>query len=366
VFARLETLCRSCPMAIAEAVSRQCLALASRGRYEAAVRLTLDCARALGIACPADGEWEQAVGAEIDALDAALRARGPELFDSLAPLADPEIETAAFMLVSSLSAAAHWQPMVSHWSKLRVVRIGYEQGSFAVLPEALVLIIISTVFLRDDYATGYRLAQAGAKLAGRYSSARLAGRVHFCLGTANGPWFEALERGIEHARQAYRWAVEAGDLECASFSYWCSLTGMIECASQLEEAAQEASTALQVAERTGDRSSRDSYMLQRRFVWRLSGEAPGPSDPDDYRTCRKATAHNPIAQLMLEIYQTLGDILFGAWDEALQHARSGAARVFYLTGAYSAALQRWGHARPCAPNWRRSSSGWSVAPSTRR
>ncbi|HSW03771.1 ATP-binding protein [Aquabacterium sp.] len=353
VYAGLGTLPAAGPARIAEATARQCISLANRGRYEEATRLTLDAARQLGLPCPDDDAWDAALAAEVDAFYAALAVRGPGLFDALAPLDDPATETAAFMLVSSFAAAAYWRPVISHWSKMRVLRLGFERGRFAALPEALVLATITLIHLRDDVATGYALAHAGLRLQQHYPSARLRARSHFCLAGVNTHWFEPLERCVEHTRLAYRWAVEAGDTECASMAQFIGMAPALDCTPGLEDMLHDIALALQVTERFGDRGSSDAIRVYRRFVdcLRDTARAPGtwpesdPADPADAADAADAVvAANPLMQALTAVYRAYAAALFGDWPAALQLGRDGAPVVALLTGTYMFALGRWIHA----------------------
>jgi PAS domain S-box-containing protein len=355
-YAGLLRLPQAEPERIAEAIAHQCVALSNRGRHEEAVQLSLEVSRTLGIPHPGEDEWDAALRGEVDALYAALGARGPGLFDDLEPLADHRIETAAFMLVASLAAAAYWRPVISHWSKMRLLRLAIERGRFPALPEVLVLATITLIHLRDDPATGYVLAQAGVRLGVHYPSARLRARSNFCLSSVNTHWFEPLERSVEQARLAYRWAVEAGDTECASMAQFMSLLTLIDTAADLDEVLHEVTLALQVAHRVGDRGSADGIVVLRRFVRCLLGATPSPGrwdDADDADADADAEAEaepgrrlaaNPITRALTSVYQTYAAAVFGDWAGALQLCRAGAPDAPVLAGTYAFALGRWLHA----------------------
>jgi PAS domain S-box-containing protein len=342
-YAALARLPQAGPARIAEAIAHQCVALSNRGRHEESVRLSLEVASTLGLPHPADDAWDAALNREVDALYATLAARGPQQFDQLEPLAEPRLETAAFMLVASLAAAAYWRPVISHWSKMRVLRLAIERGRFPALPEVLVLATITLVHLRDDPATGYALAQAGLRLGVHYPSARLHARSNFCLASVNTHWFEPLEHSVEQARLAYRWAVEAGDTECASMARFMNLMALIDSADHLDEVLQDAALALQVAQRFGDRGSASGIVVLRQFVCCLvdaGDETAGPGRWDD----AGGDPANPISAALTSIYRAYAAAVFGDWAGALQLCRAGAPGALLLAGTYAFALGRWIHA----------------------
>ncbi len=348
-YATLAALPGAHPLRIAAATAHQCIALANRGRYEQAVRLTLRAAQALGLQVPADDDWDAALEHELAALDNVLRVRGTGLFDELAPLNDPQAECAAFMVVSSLTAAFYWQPVISHWSKLRVLRLGWERGRCAVLPEALVLVTMTLIQFRDDPATGYALAHAGLRMARHYPSARLQARSHFCLAGVNTHWFEPLEQAVEHARLAYRWAIEAGDTECTSMARFIGMPALVDTTPELDAVLHEATLALQVTQRIGDHGSFDAIVPMRQFARCLLGRTRTPASWDDGEfneaAYRDATTANPLARELLTIYQTYAAALFGEWDLALRLTRSrDPGMVHAVAGAYFHALGQWLHA----------------------
>ncbi len=340
------------PERIAEAIAHQCVALSNRGRYAEAVELSLQVARELGIPHPAENEWDAALRDEFNAVYTALGARGPTLFDHLSPLADHRIETAAFMLVASMAAAAYWRPVISHWSKVRLLRLAIERGRFPALPEVLVLATITLVHVRDDPATGYALALAGVRLDVHYPSARLRARSNFCLSSVNTHWFEPLERSVEQARLAYRWAVEAGDTECASMARFMGLLMLIDTAADLDEVVHEVTLALQVVRRIGDRGSAGGIGVLHRFVHRLLGPPRSPgrwdeaTEADDGEGSEPGPdiAGDPIARALTSVYRAYAAALFGDWAGALQLCRAGAPGAPMLAGTYTFALGRWIHA----------------------
>jgi PAS domain S-box-containing protein len=344
VYAELCELPTAEPARIAEATARQSIALANRGRYEEATRLTLAAAQQLGLPHPDEDGWEAALAAEADALYAAIALRGPGLFDTLAPLDDPRLECAAFMLVSSFAAANYWRPVISHWSKLRVMRLGFERGRFAMLPEALVLATITLIHLRDDIATGYAFAQAGLKLQAHYPSARLRARSHFCLASTNTHWFEPIERSVEHARLAYRWAIEAGDTECASMAQLMALAPALDCTPALDDVLHDLTLALEVTQRIGDQGSNGLIHIYRRFIECLRDTTRPVGTWGDAGEPDAQVAANPIVRAFTAVYRAYAAALFGDWGAALQHGRDAAPVAGALTGSYMFALGRWIHA----------------------
>jgi hypothetical protein len=89
VFARLLAHGADAPALIAEAVARQILTLSHGPHPEEAVLLCLAHAARLGVEHPAEGEWEPALAAEIDALYTMLNIHGVDLFDRLHPIKNP-------------------------------------------------------------------------------------------------------------------------------------------------------------------------------------------------------------------------------------------------------------------------------------
>jgi signal transduction histidine kinase/CheY-like chemotaxis protein/predicted Ser/Thr protein kinase len=342
-YAALAALPAVPPAALAEATARQCIALANRTRYEEATRLALGVAQTLGLPHPADDAWDEALDTELAALDAVLQAHGPQRFDALAPIADARLASAASVLVGCFVAAVYWRPVVSHWTKLRILRLGWEQGRFPALPETLVLATISLCHLRDDPATGYALAQAGLRMGVHYPSARLRARSYFCLASVNTPWFEPLERAVEQTRLAYRHAVEGGDTECTSMAGFVAAPLILDCAATLDEVARETAVAHGVARRLGDHGSSAGIGVMRRLVRRLRGAA-AVEDDEPETTDEPLDAANPVLGALDAVYRAYEAALFGDWPRVLQIGREAAALAPVLAGSYMHALGRWLHA----------------------
>ena len=333
-------------LTIAPAISRQIISLSTRGQYEAAVRLGLNTARDLGIDYPAEGQWQPALARETASMQQALDQYGAQLFDELPPLADPALVTAGFMLVSIQAAAYFWRPEVSRWVRLRTLRLGRERGNFPTLPVAL-LTIMPFFSRHEDYAAGYQMARAGLRLFARHPVSELAPALHHRHAILVAHWFEPLERCADYAREAYRLAIEVGDIEHACLTHYTLQTVALECASHLDEARQATTTAMQVLEKTRNRHSIGSFLVYRQFLRALRGEteAPGSFDDAEFRESgNPAIAANPMAQEYFGTYRGLAAAIFGDWPLALQQARAAAPLVDFCAGHYNHYLQHWLHA----------------------
>ena len=347
-YERIDPHLSKTPLVVIDAVSRQSASLLIRVREGAAERLIVNGIAALGLERPGDDAWARTLDDEVEALYRSLRGGKMPIFERQPELQDARLEAAATLLVHARLGEPASGPNIGLWARLRAVRIGLEHGLYAALPAAMARSARAFIVMRDDYTTGYRLAQAAVHLCGRYAAPAMAARTHYGMGLFNRHWFGPLQRCLDHSRQAYRLAVEAGDMVHAGYAFVISLTVLLESGERLDDLRHEAEAALHAADRARNHHRRRLYLPFRQLARCLTGQTDAPgslSDAEfDVRAHEEVVASVGLQRSMLGICRTVAAVIFGQWRAALELSRGSEGTNYHITGYYLMALQKWLHA----------------------
>jgi len=342
VFERLRPLAARTPLAVAPSIVQQVRTLSLRGRYEEAVQLVLDGARALGIEHPAEAAWQGAMDAEFDTARRLLDSRGEAFFDQLALTADPAVDVTVQMLLACPLQADSGRAFIRPWSVLRALRLCSERGACASLPLALIEAMGAFTSARDDFSTGTLLGRAAVRqLAQRSARPQILQQAQARMATVASPWLEPLEASLQHARKAQRMAFDAGDDALVSCTFIPALCVQIDCARHLSLVLAEAERTMAFCERTGHRFNLGVLAVMRDFANLLAGGLPLPPAFEDPRTEAAALPEQALL-LHARVYRALAALLFGDWATALQLSRLTIGPI--LGGMYIDAVRRAVHA----------------------
>ncbi len=352
VFARLLVQLETHLPQVLPAIALQVEALGIRGHFAKAGELALYGVRALGIATPAEGEWESALSQELDGLYAALAAGGEGLFDTLPPMQDAALQVAGRLLIAIPPRFA-WRADIRDWALVRGLRLALESGAYPALAWTLSNSIAPFYERRNDMATGVALGRAALRLCARGSSDELAARVHSRFALLISPWFEPLERSEEHARRALQMALEAGDLFVATYAGIGILICRLDIAAHLDDLAVETRRTLQI----GKRAKFDERLLTmgrvighlaRFLTGRRTDDGSIADESGDDAVAIDIEGPNPFRPGTLGSntflgYRGLIAALLGRWPQALAYSRDS-VKLMGNSTIYVDAIQKWVHA----------------------
>jgi signal transduction histidine kinase len=302
----------------AGATAVQVRSLTHRKRIAEAIELGAGSLRELGITVPA----EDLLDAEIEQRFDYLR-RWLDNSDGAGDLALPEITDPALLaaarLIGAMMPAAYFADFsMNAWLSLEATRMWIDHGPSRVLLGPASYAASHAVELCGDYATGYRTARR--LLAVGRVHAYEPGLSEASFVSAVISWnFEPLENGVQVARRAREGLIAGGDLANAGYTYYPTVTGLLDCAPTLDACMTEVAAGLAFLRWTGNEQSAEALDTYRWLASVLRGQT-GPSAEaipiDRY-------AGNPLAALYAHVTRAVAAAIFG--DSAGLERHSAAA-----------------------------------------
>ncbi|GAB3835754.1 hypothetical protein GCM10027610_034350 [Dactylosporangium cerinum] len=249
-FRTIERLCGNV-VDRADATGVQVSSLTHRSRFAEATRLGVESLRALGVAVPTADR----LPAELDRQFTFLH-RWLDRPDSTEDLTRPEITDPALLatahLLNAVMAASYFAAdYATHsWLGLEALRIWVVHGPDPTLVGPASVACTATV-LRGDFSAGYRsgrrlVAQGEAR---GYEPGTSQAR---CLLAGHSHWFEPAEDGVRACQRAREGLIAGGDLANAGYSYYQTVSGLVDCAPTLDGLVAEIDAGLTFLWRTGN------------------------------------------------------------------------------------------------------------------
>jgi PAS domain S-box-containing protein len=349
-FARLAPLVQTHAVELNAAVGLQVLSLHREHFNAECAALFLEQLARLGLPAPAEGEWQAAIGAEVAALYALPAVHDTRLIDQLPPLADPGMKAVLDLYIITTTAIYGARADVATWLQLRVARIGLEQGRSRALPYVLSVMPATLGIMCDDYATGYRLAQAALRLQRQHPDLAIAARMHHAMASSGLHWGAPIGEAIPMARQALHEAMETGELEIAVAYSSPMLCAMLETSDMLGHMRAEMAAAAQVAKRHRVPSLIGIHAAFEQLFDALQN-VPAPGEPPVPELARtrapmdmQALQVDTLSYAHRLVFQALAGCLFGEWAVALERSRLSAQLLLALAMDHCYPLQRYLHA----------------------
>lgn len=265
------------PLRIVAPTCLQIVSLSNRTRYLDAVNLGSSLLSRLGIQVPQAnlGERiEQEFGLFYQSVDDGVTERLPE-----SPALEDERLLGAAKVLNVIGPAAFFcKPELSSWIQLRLIRLWIEQGFCHSVLFPGGYLTTSTISVKNDYRTGYRLSATALATGHAREHGVETARTQHVFGLFNSHWFEPLENDIDHARAAFTGLLHAGELEMSCYTYFTVLAALLDLCVELPEMCEEIAAAIKFSLKTGNRHAEQSYLSYRQLVRALEGNtvALGP------------------------------------------------------------------------------------------
>jgi predicted ATPase/signal transduction histidine kinase len=332
------TIERLCPAVLdrADATTVQVCSVTHRTRYAEAIGLGRQALRELGITVPAAdqlaAEVDRQFGSWYQWLDRT------EAADDLArpDLTDPTMLAASGLINATLTAAYFiGDPALVTWLGMEALRICLEHGP----APALISPVANTAFgalLRGDYAAGYRAARRILALgeARGYEPGTSQARMIFAICSC---WAEPTENMVHAGQRAREGLIAGGDLAYASYTYFASVPGMLDCAPSLDRYLAEAEAGLAFVRRTGNEHLEQVLGTYRWLACVLLGDAAAATaeavSADRY-------AGNLEAFFAAHVIQAAAAAIFGDQAGLDRHTAAAMPLVPLIPGPYSNAVAR--------------------------
>lgn len=328
-------------LALVDAACVQVASLSNQDRPQEAVALGLTLLRQLGLD-PPERLVAADIGQRMDGLREWVQHYDAAVDQARPDTSDPRVVATA-KLINRLQAPAFFcDMMLVSWLFLESQRLWVEHGPCAALVANLSRAGLVSIWLRQDYRTGYdavRHVMAVGEARG-YEPETSQARHVFAIIT--GHWFEPLESCVEQAERAREGLLLGGDLQNACFTYRTSIPGQLECAPTLDSYAAEIESALAFATRTGNDQATAVNLADRQLLRALRGQtdAPGSFAQSEFDEAAHlaSLARHPMAIVTFHVRRALSAILFSDTPGLLQHAAAAMPWLSFIQGFYPTAI----------------------------
>ncbi|HET7866339.1 MAG TPA: diguanylate cyclase [Burkholderiaceae bacterium] len=329
------------PLLLAQAAGIQVKSLSDRGCQTEAVALGLQVLEQLGLA-----RHEPAGAAATEHRLAALYrfAGQAELARDLAgePPDDALMHTAARLINRMMAPAYYAAHDTLAWLLFESLRLWEENGPCAPLVATLASAPLLTIALRQDHATGYRIARHALAVGEARGWEPDASWARHCFSIFAQHWFEPLEACIPQARRAREGLLRGGDLQFACFTHYTVLSALLDSAESLDDCEAELAAGQAFALRAGNRNAAASFAAYGQLLQCLRGT--DPSDAPDAPAGFDEAAHlhgvaaNPIAEARYRVHRALGAALMDDLPALDLHSAAAFPVLAAIDGQYASAL----------------------------
>jgi signal transduction histidine kinase len=330
----LEGLCPAAPDR-ADATVVQVRSLTHRNRLAEAVGLALGSLRELGVAVPAADRLAAGLDRQfgylyrwLDETDTAVDLARPQVTDA--------VLLAACRLIEAVTGAYYPRDAAAAaWLTLEALRIWVEHGPAPAALGAASYAAIAAVWLRGDYAAGYRAVRRLVAVgeARGYEPGTSLARFTFAVLAC---WFEPIESAAQAAQRAREGLITVGDLTTAGHTYYLAVYCLLDCAPTLDRFAAEVEAGLAFARRTGYEPLGQWLSSYQRLAGVLRGEgsaAAGAADVGGH-------AGDPVVLVAVHAIGGITAAIFGDQAALARHAAAAMPLLPTAEGWYPAAVAR--------------------------
>jgi signal transduction histidine kinase len=248
------TIERLCPRALdrADATAVQARSLTHRTRFADAIALGVGSLRELGAAVPPADQLRGEVDRQLQDVYRWLDHAETTAELRRAEISDPALLAEGRLLSAMVPAAYFSGDVITFaWLTLEALRIWIDDGPGRTLVGPASYVATAMAALRGDYARAYQAARRILALAEAhgYEPATSEARMAFCIYAC---WCEPVETDVRESRRAREGLIAGGNLSFAGYTYYQSVTDLLDCAPSLDLHLAEAEAALAFLRRTGD------------------------------------------------------------------------------------------------------------------
>ncbi|UFS69886.1 AAA family ATPase [Geomonas sp. RF6] len=327
----------STALELVEAACIQISSLTNRGRQTEGVLLGLALLQRLGFPAPGADEAEIAGGLE----RLYLWAQGEDA-DERPEVRDPLVLAAARLLHHMVAPAFFSDPMLCFRVQLQSQRLWMEHGPSASLLIGFAAAPLVTMALRNDFVTGWRIAQRALAIGEARGYELETAWVRHCFALIAAHWGQLLELSVREALLAREGLLRKGDLQFACFTFHPALAAILDSASTLASFREELDRALDFATRTGNTFSHPVFRVSLQLWRALVGETSSLGsleDPSfDEASFEAEMAGFPLGKAKYHIHRSLCALIFGDDEGLSRHAAQAYPLLPYIEGFYKSAL----------------------------
>lgn len=331
---------------LAEAGALQVRSLTNRGRIAKALDLGIGLLRRLGLHIPEDSD-EAEFARRYERLCRWATLPDLEQERCRPTITDRRLLAIAALANSSVPPAFFCDRQAFAWIIFECQRLWETHGPCAslvgVLPHAAAL----TIALQQDYRTGNEIAKRVIRISLDKGYEPETSQARFLAALGMGHWFVPLEDNISEAMNVREGLLRGGDMQNAGFSFYVTISQLIDCCSTLSVFSEELESGLGLTAQTGNQQAHGAFIAYRQLTRSLRGltRAPGSLDDDEFQEAEHLDrlGADPTACAHAHLASAQAAMLFGDLPQWLAHSEA-AQRIQPFQVAYSTVRARWMHA----------------------
>lgn len=345
IYQSIEELCQD-PLELADCCCLQLISLSNRSRYQEGFRLGIKLLGKLGVFYP-QNDLAAVVESEYEKYCQYEQNGCIENIVKKEMLANPSGIAIAKLLNRIVPAAQFFNPMAAFWATLVNANLMIENGITGVGLEMSWTFFMGVIAYKNDFRRGNLLAAKAMAIVEREGFMAELYRIYHVNGLVRCHWFEPVEHDIEYAHRAYKGNLQNGEFEFSCFSYFTSLTAVLESCGNIGEMQLEVEAALAFADKMGNQYGLESFISFKQMLGSLKAETKvyGSFNDGNFDEEKHVNSiqHNPIGLAFFNIYRSLSAVLFGDFITALHLTEKTILLVPYFASFYVAALYRFLH-----------------------
>ena len=183
---------------------------------------------------------------------------------------------------------------------------------------------------------GHEVGLAAIGLAEQEDNHGALARVLHTFANHLNHWVEPARSDQSWFERATRVALEAGELQFASYATSGRALHMLSSGAPLDEVLIAAETAAERARQVRDRAMLDLSAVVTQFVRCMRGETdtPGSFDDADFSEAEflVSATSNPSVSALYDILRLQASVLLGDWEQAAMYANAASTRIGFVRG----------------------------------
>jgi len=333
---------------LTESCCIQAVSYSNRGNYDAGIKLVFEMLATHGITRPAEN-LEEVINHEIDEFYKDLRNENFNGLESVGETEDP-VQSAVYKLFTRVNATCFFRnPLDTYWITITGARLIFKHGYTVDGLNLYGYIGFPLIAFRGDHLTGYQEAKLCiAKMKERkYHNALGRNLLIFSLHFIH--WIEDLKNSIPYARESFRRNLEISDMEYACFTYYTTLTALLETADNLDDLKFECESAVAFAVKTGNNHSLQTFINFRQFYRAMKGETgnPGSFDDQDFNSPafieQNTQTNNMMALCFHYTLRALSAVIYSDYDTAFELTEAAVPIMSFVDAFYIRAQHNFLH-----------------------
>ncbi|REJ75983.1 MAG: GAF domain-containing protein [Acidobacteria bacterium] len=333
----------------ARVLNLKMLRFENQGMYREAVGTALECLSLFGFSFPrSDSDKAAKLNEEISEIERLISGRPIGELVDLPEMTDPSMKMVLNILTDIWSSTyITGDEVLARLISATIVRITLTHGCAAASAYGYVTHAITVGPVLGDYESALEFGKLALKVNEKFEDARRRAKVHQQFHAHVALWRLPFRLCAEHAREAARSGLEAGDFLYASYGTMTETWSAYQIADDLEEFSRSYAPGLDLIQKLKVGSFADAHNLMLNRALALCGKTESPvsvtaGDFSEEQYAR-AYADNPFFSTFLSVSKLELYYTFGEYDNALTEYRRAIPLVSHVSGTiWPVLLDTWG------------------------